>query len=205
MKRLCCLALVAALYAGAWADRRQTGPGSYEVGLPSPQFVTYAAPEDLGRQRRTNWCWAACIQMVLNYHGLQASQEEVVRDLLGGDYDSPANQAQVMRALQGHWRDRRGGVATVSAWSIGSDAEAIVADLDARWPLIVGLHRDGQEIGHAYVMTAAAYQLDASGSPQLTSVVLRDPWPGNHSRLTLNASEFYRRVHAVTRVRVQRN
>jgi len=58
-------------------------PGLYCAGIPSKDFKYRAAPESSGRQRQTNWCWAASIQMVLNFHGVDVTQEEIVQRIFG--------------------------------------------------------------------------------------------------------------------------
>ena len=49
------LMMVLGLVTGAWAERTEVSPGLYVVGIPSDQFVHFAAPEGDGRQRMANW------------------------------------------------------------------------------------------------------------------------------------------------------
>ena len=39
--------------------------------------------EFVARQEKDCWCWAACVQMVLNYQGINVDQEDVVRRAKG--------------------------------------------------------------------------------------------------------------------------
>ena len=69
----------------AFADTMPVGNTGYFVaGVPTEEFVHFAAPEGAGRQKMENWCWAACIQMVLNYHGLYVDQKDVVARVFKG-------------------------------------------------------------------------------------------------------------------------
>lgn len=187
----------------ARADVAQVAPGVYVAGVPTTQFEWFAAPSLGGKQRQANWCWAACIQMVLNYHGLYVSQEQIVARVYGALVDQPGDLGQMLYALQGWAPDVRGRASQILATSVNITANDVVGDLTNRWPLIVGLK--GQPIGHAYVLTAVTFKDDPrTGGRTMQSVVLRDPWPGNPSRVEMSWSEFVARVETIVRVRVVR-
>ena len=186
----------------SWAEKSQIAPGQWQVGIPSQDFVHFAAPESEGRQRMQNWCWAACIQMVLNWHGLYVKQEEIVQRIYGGMVDRPAQPNQILAALQGWAPDARGGYSAIQADPVNINAATVIHDLEYRWPLIVGL--SGPQGGHAYVMTAAYYYVDDYGQPVIYRVVLRDPYPTNKSRLEMDMAQFAARCTFATRVHVQR-
>lgn len=179
--------------------------GYFVAGVPSQEFVHFAAPESSGRQRMENWCWAACIQMVLNYHGLYVDQQDIVSRVFGVSVDRPATGEQMMAALTGWAPDSRGRKSAIYADNYNLDPATIVNDLDKKWPLIVGLRgARGAATGHAYVMTAAYFTRDALGQPTIHRVVLRDPFPGYESRIELDAAEFGQRLQFATRVYVDR-
>lgn len=190
----------------ALADTVPVGDTGYFVaGVPSEEFVHFAAPEGSGRQRMENWCWAACIQMVLNYHGLHVDQSEIVSRVFGGAVDRPANGEQIMNALTGWAPDSRGRKSEIFADAYNLDPGTVINDLDQKWPLIVGLSgARGQATGHAYVMTAAYFSQGPNGLPIIHRVVLRDPFPGYPSRIEVDASEFSQRLQFATRVYVKR-
>ena len=185
------------------ADHAQVGPRQWVVGVPTKEFVHYAAPEGQGRQRMQNWCWAACIQMVLNWHGLHISQEEIVQRIFGGLVDAPAQPQQIMAALQGWAPDTRGSYSMIQADASSINPQTVLQDLDHRWPLIVGLTQDGGT-GHAYVLTAAYYYLDDYNQPVIYQVTLRDPYPTQQSVVQMSMDELRARCTFATRVHVQR-
>src|SRR5690606_14672128 len=90
--------------------------GRYATGVPTRALVVRAAPEGIGRQRMSQWCWAASSQMILNYIGLPVSQEAVITRAYGGYLDRPATPEEIALTLNG-WRlrDGAGGVHTVLA------------------------------------------------------------------------------------------
>jgi len=47
------------------------------------------------------WYWAASIQMVLNYHGLYVTQEQIVQRVFGLPLDTPAYLQHILYALTG--------------------------------------------------------------------------------------------------------
>lgn len=188
------------------ADTMPLGDTGYYVsGVPSEQFVHFAAPEGAGRQRMQNWCWAACIQMVLNYHGLYVDQKDIVSRVFGQTVDRPANAEQILAALTGWAPDTRGRQSAIYADPYHVDAATVINDLDKRWPLIVGLAGPrGQATGHAYVLTAVYFSQGPQGQPIIHRVVLRDPYPGYESRLEMDINEFQQRLQFATRVYVER-
>jgi len=187
----------------AFAEIAQIRPGLYTVGIPSDQFQYFAAPETTGRQRSANWCWAASIQMVLNYHGLYVTQEEIVTRIYGQLVDQPGQPEQILQALSGWAPDTRGRYSTIIAEPYSISGPSLVTDLVYRWPLIVGLK--GESIGHAYVLTAVTYEVDRFNNPIFKSVVLRNPWPNSPSREEMSWDDFMSRVMFATRVHVVRN
>ena len=201
---LCGLLLLAS--APSSADTMPVGnTGYYVAGVPTEEFVHFAAPEGAGRQKMENWCWAACIQMVLNYHGLYVDQKDVVSRVFGGAVDRPANGQQIMQALTGWAPDSRGRRSKIYADDYNLDPTTVINDLDRKWPLIVGLAgARGAATGHAYVMTAVYFSKGPNGVPIIHRVVLRDPFPGYPSRIELDAGEFGQRLQFATRVYVER-
>lgn len=210
MATICCIcvailtvaSLPSKLSAQASSQRliRQIGPNLWEAGLPTFIFQKLTASEDWGRQRRQNWCWAASVQMTLNAAGIRVSQEEVVQRIYGGDIDQGGTPQQILVALTGWAPTISGTRALLNPLSLTNDAD-MIDDLSLGWPLIVGL-RNPDGSGHAEVITAITYSSQPNGTPVFQSVVLRDPWPYNQSRVEMPWSEFVDRRNFVIRNRV---
>lgn len=190
-------------------DIAQIGPNSYVAGVRSDQFEFFTAPYVSGRQRQENWCWAACVQMVLNYHGLIVSQEQIVQRVFGQQVNQAADRNQILQALSGWAFDLRGRASVIKASPYVWD-EAIINDLAYRWPLIVGLKTDSGD-GHAYVLTAAQFHYESYftgysyvSRPVLDYVVLRDPSPYAQSRQVWSWSNFRSRLLLTDRVSIIR-
>ena len=152
--------------AGA-ADTVPLGDTGYFIaGIRTEEFVQFAAPESSGRQRMANWCWAACIQMVLNYHGLYVDQQDIVERVFGSAVDRPANGQQIMGALSGWAPDTRGRRSSIYADAYHLDAETVINDLDKKWPLIVGLSgARGQRPRRGFGGLAPKSESAPSGAP----------------------------------------
>ncbi len=178
--------------------------GMFIAGVKSDEFSEFAAPESAGKQRMGNWCWAACIQMVLNYHGLYVDQQDIVSRVFGAGVDRPASGEQILAALTGWAPDSRGRRSAIYADNYNLDPATVINDLDRKWPLIIGLSgARGAATGHAYVLTAAYFSKGPNGVPIIHRVVLRDPYPGYPSRVELDAGEFGQRLEFATRVYVE--
>jgi len=180
---------------------QQIGPGIWAAGIPSNEFEYFAAPETAGLQRQSNWCWAACVQMVLNYRGVAVTQEQVVQRIFAGAVPNvPGQPNQILEALSGWAFTRNGQPVVLRSSPFAFDGSEIVRDLAERWPIVVGVNMGNS--GHAYVLTAVTYGVDPWNRPIFRSVILRDPWPGNPSRIEVPWNAFQQRWMFMARMRV---
>ena len=179
---------------------QRLGPNYFAAGITSIEF--YAVGE-IDRQKCPEWCWAASCQMILNYHGLYVSQDQIVNKIFGSLECQAGSPDDILNALTGWAPDVRGRFSEVySEAGISSPAE-IVRNLIYKWPLLVCLS-NGDGTGHAEVMTGIYYSVDAYNNPIVDKVVLRDPWPLNPSRQEMSWVEFVSRVTAIVKVWVVR-
>ena len=168
---------------------------NYVAGVTTEKFRFYAA-----QQKSQNWCWAACIQMVLSYQGLFVDQCDIVKEAFDQSTcnDRPANCYDIERAAGG-WNINGRRIQAYQEHTTPS-AHDFINDLAYKYPLIIGLNMPGQDVGHAYVLTAVFYQYDRSNRKLPYKVVLRDPWPENPSRTELSWDDFKSRLNCVTHV-----
>jgi hypothetical protein len=178
---------------------QQIGPNYFAAGVPSHEMQFFASS-----QRSQNWCWAACVQTVLNYHGLYVTQEQVVHKIYGSLIDRPADERQIRAALSGWAPNIQGGISQIYCQSGMTSINDITNNLAYKWPLIVGLRNYQGGTGHAYVLTAIYYSTDIYNNVVPYMVVLRDPWPESPSRQEMSWSEFSNRVTMIFKVWVTR-
>ena len=206
VSRIACLLLLGAVF-GLVAKAQppsiqQIGPGIWAAGIPSNEFEFFAAPETAGLQRQSNWCWAACVQMVLNYRGVPVTQEQVVQRIFAGAVPNvPGQPDQILTALTGWAFTRNGQPVMLTSSPFAFQGSEIVRDLAERWPIVVGVTMPGNT-GHAYVLTAVTYGVDSWNQPIFRSVILRDPWPGNQNRIEVPWDAFRQRWMFMARMRV---
>ncbi len=198
MKRIIFLVLLSIIFipkeAFSQGEIFQIGnKNNYVAGVTTQKFKYYVA-----RQKSQNWCWAACIQMVLNYQGLFVDQCDIVKQAFGQEcVDRPANCYSIEKAAGG-WNVK--GKKIKAYMDTKPTPHDFINDLAFKYPLIIGLNMPGQNIGHAYVLTAVFYQYDNQNRKVPYKVILRDPWPNNPSRLELGWSDFRNRINCVTHV-----
>ena len=123
---------------------------------------------------------------VLNYHGLYVEQEDIVQKVYGALHCKTGNAQHIMNALSGWAPDSRGRYSQIHAQHGVYNGSDIVDQLSRKWPIIVGLRQEG----HMYVLTAIYYSVDNWNNPIIDKVVLRDPWPTNRSKKTMNWNTF---------------
>lgn len=180
------------------------GPNYFLAGVNSNTFNYYRI-SGTGDQRSMNWCWAACIQMVLNYHGLIVTQEQIVKRCFGQLVDAPGGQREMFIALSGTAPNIWGRSSRIFTNEIFANGAAIQIALAMNHPLIVGLRNPNSNIGHANVLTGIYYSIATDSYGNITTIypdkiVLRDPWPTNLSRLEISWYEFINRVTSINQV-----
>src|SRR5207245_1216658 len=127
-------------------------------------------------QEESNWCWAACIQMVFRYNDLNISQGKIVQEVFGSRVNRPGAPEEILRALNRTWTDARGDDYQVEGDTYSVTPATAAQDLAADFPLIIGT------LGHAMVLTAVNFYRDMNGNGQIVSAVVRDPFPGKGRR-----------------------
>ena len=153
------------------SDNEAAAPQLHKVGFTTQTMNLHAV-----EQHKDNWCWAACIQMVLSTKGIEVSQQDIVMKAFGTMEDRPADPETIKRNLT-EWPIRRGNQTVRLNVQIGfstpSDHE-IIQSLSKGTPMIVGIFLPDSRVGHALVITAAAY-VDTPGGPSIKHIILRDP------------------------------
>jgi len=133
-------------------------------------------------QKESQWCWAACITMVLNYYDIPCEQEEVVMNTYGMLVNSPARDMyQIADYLNGHGKTNQGKDVVVEAETYETASfEGIIEELQMGKPFIIGVG-DGNS-GHVVVCYGVEWT-DTYEGPYVTNFYVYDPWPGNGNRL----------------------
>jgi len=131
---------------------------------------TTVASSQIRQQRAKNWCWAACIQSLIEQSsGTYYSQTQIAADLDGWPRDRPAHIAEVVNLLRFY------GFRSWSTGRIGSPTE-LYNTLNSGWKLIAFVRPGGGQVGHFIVVQG----IDARGF-----IVMSDPWYGSTLSYTL--------------------
>lgn len=165
---------------------------TFIAAIKSSDFIYYVRT-----QKKDMWCWAASIQMVLNYQGIKVSQEDIVKAAFQEDINAPANLEEMVKGANDcHLRGNK-----IIAWIDNDNSPATLINVLAnKYPLIVCLLNKGMNIGHALVLTAIYYRYDENNLQEPLKVVLRDPWPTAQSHLEMSWSEFTQRNYGIVHV-----
>lgn len=158
------------------------GQKPVQVGIPTAQFNFVSAA-----QLHTDWCWAASVQMVLNWYKIPVKQSDVVNRILGKPVDATVSEDAIAVALSGTAWDRSQHEVHMHADRLrGTPASTLlVAELSAQHPMLITFH-SAKTMLHAVVLTAAEYVRSPQG-PRLTALTFRDPSPNFKDRRTAEA------------------
>lgn len=179
------------------------------VGIPREQFEFVASA-----QHNSQWCWAASIQMVLNYYGVNINQAQIVARSYGvgpmGQLPDWPGSFQTITANLNNWSIDNNGTPYVVTAFLGGGAPTpaiLLEELNNRRPVIVA-YQSGPNSGHAVVITAASYTPSPYG-PIVQSIIVRDPFPTpenvqNRGRREYPGAALAQIMSAYWYVRVQR-
>ena len=147
------------------------------VGIPR-EAMEYVTSD----QHNSQWCWAASIQMILNYYKVDIAQEQIVARTFGldpyGRLPDWGGDFKAITANLNNWNiDNRGRPYIVSA-KLGRGAPTpaiLIEELSKRRPVMVG-YATGPNSRHAVVITGASFSPSPQG-PIIHSLIVRDPEP----------------------------
>lgn len=149
------------------------------AGIPSKMIHVSAL------QKSSEWCWAACIEMVFAYYGHRVPQARIVKETWGAIVNMPGQPGQILADLNRDWTDEDGKKFTSYGDSSTANAATAIEDLCKNRPLILGT------LGHAVVLTALTSDVNnVTRAWQVVAATVRDPWPGRGKRI-LTPLEWY--------------
>lgn len=113
-------------------------------------------------QEKENWCWAACIQMILQYNGQYFSQRDIVAWVFGESFNRTASGNQIASAFDG-----------CHGYSVHSyqskKSRYFIEEITSGHSLIIGIGE------HAYLLTHIYYKKTSNGLLHPFKVILINP------------------------------
>lgn len=173
------------LLAGSASAQLQCGP---EDAAGTRRCVAGLAP-DLVRQMqatqlKSQWCWAASLQMIFARYGYAVPQEEIVERLYGGAHDLPVRTSDVTPLVARDWFDLggKGFSARVVPHAVMHPTltghRRILQALADQHPLLLVTGR------HVVVLVALQFEQVRQGAGlRITGGQVIDPTPGQGVRM----------------------
>ncbi len=123
------------------------------------------------------WCWAATIQMALNYYGFNITQPEIVSRTFGAVIPAPGTWLQMTNNLNFLGTSTNGKQILVSATVyMGSpSSEAIINHLKQKKPIIMAYNSPSTFTGHAILITEVDYYF-VGNKAIINTLSIRDPF-----------------------------
>ena len=156
------LFLVASLLAPMTGS---TAPRGQIVAIDNSVFVAMvdsSIENCICRQEKENWCWVACIQMILRYNGIRESQTGIVAHLYGEQYNLTASGNEITDAFDG-WNNF-----SVRSFKTKT-AQSFINEISSGHPLIIGYEE------HAYLLTHIYYKKTSNGALTPFKVIMINP------------------------------
>jgi hypothetical protein len=150
------------------------------------------APELIQRmqvtQQRSQWCWAASLQMIFTRYGYTVPQADIVERLYGGEQDLPIRTGDVPPLVGRDWfgLDGRGFSARILPHAVAQPTLAghrqVLQALAEEHPLLIVTGR------HVVVLVALDFEEVAHGAGlRITGGLVLDPTPGQGIRMLARA------------------
>jgi hypothetical protein len=140
-------------------------------------------------QRQPMWCWAACIQMIFELHGVGVSQEMIVHRSFGFDMwgqlpNKPGGFQHMTESLNHFGIDYHGRsyMAMAALYPGPPPSNVLLRELQENRPLLFS-YQSRPTMNHAVLCTAAGV-VYRDGQPHIETLVVRDPWPNEKNRKT---------------------
>lgn len=184
---------------------------------PQPQYVGITTEEFdqvMTAQNNSYWCWAASAQIVLNYYGIDITQQQIVERFLGKDEngelpDQGVNLQTIHKCLNYSDVDNSNQTYKVEA-ILGKGiptAAMLIEQLAMKKPVIVG-YETGTG-GHIVVVTAVSF-IETEKGPKIMSIIVRDPMPDiafstNNGKIEYPGRYFAQRMNAYWYINVEKN
>lgn len=151
------------------------------------------------RQLNDNWCWAACVQMVLDYLGVEVTQSKIVNRVYGDTYDLTANRSDIVNAID-RWYVN--GSLIRAKYETRKNAKTLIDNLVSHSPIIIGLDERYSPVGHAYVLTHIFFKRDSMGNMTPVRVVVVDPAQNGDMETSLDWSVFYQKINTIITITI---
>jgi Papain-like cysteine protease AvrRpt2 len=161
------------------------------VGIPVNVFNFCSAA-----QVKDEWCWAASIQMIMNYYGVNIRQDQIVARSYGIDPDNGQpidwpGSFDVITANLNNWSIDNSGRQYVVEASVSEGAPSVdflLQELSARRPILIA-YMPTPSSGHAVVITGCSY-IPTPNGPTIRSIIDRDPWPSQANIQSMGRVEY---------------
>ncbi len=145
------------------------------------------------RQGTPVWCWAASIEMVLNYYGFKIDQPTIVQRTFGAVVPVTGDFIAITRNLNYSFESKgkkyiisasmlqvNNNPFNINPWA--ATPEAFVTHLKKGRPIVVA-YQSSIYSGHAVVLSGVTYTINSSGRVELSSLTVRDPFPYNQNHI----------------------
>lgn len=160
-------------------------PRGQIVSIDNSVFVVMVNPIIEGCisvQEKDNWCWAACIEMIARYSGINTTQSSIVTKVYGAAVNKTASANEIVQALNG-WNGFKFRQFT------NKTTQNFIEEITYGYPLIVGLSE------HAYLLTHIYCNKKANGALHPFKVILINPKTGKEE--VYDWEDFFFQVNSI--------
>lgn len=163
-------------------------PRGEVVCIDKSVFVAFCGDsfeEYICKQEKDNWCWAACVQMIMRCYGEWESQSNIVERVYGEAYNWTSTGNDIAEAFNG-W----------NGWRVKSfkqkSVQILIDELLSHGSILVG------KAEHAYLLTQIYYTKDYKGNLNPFKAILINPKTAKEE--VRDWSDFFPKINTIVSI-----
>jgi hypothetical protein len=134
-------------------------------------------PLTAGKQRESQWCWAACLQMALNFYGFNETQESIVEKVFGTQMNHVGSRSDLDIGVSGSQLPlSQHSAFVVRTLDIEFTERNIIDALSKAHPMVLGMKNQHQQwTGHDYLIIGAVMRNRSESDAEILSLKVINP------------------------------
>ncbi len=147
----------------------------YHAGLNSNELFLKAMPKHRITQKSSNLCWAACVQLVLQYQGIKINQKKIVNQVLGVYQNLTVRTSFLVEKINNWHITISKKTFLIAATSKKLNKKNIIQHLLKNNLIILGM--GDKTNGHMYVLYGVDYKIIDNNNFVIEKIYTYNPLP----------------------------
>ena len=151
--------------------------GNTLIQLDPVVVATRIKPYTFGKQRESQWCWATCLQMALNFYGVNETQESIVEKVYGTLINLGGSRTDIDIGVSGSQLTlSQHSAFMVRTLDLEFKERNIIDSLRNAHPIVLGMKNENPDVtGHDYLIVGANMRYRSDAELEILSLKVINP------------------------------